>query len=254
MVTTRKRKNISPDPEAFEAGPSSAPHRTSPTFVQSLSDTSAPVSVDHTNEPDWDTLTSQAKARLDEYVLSHDRTDRLLVPTLHALLVWLPQAGQEKIARDILSDQSTTDEGLYGVYDHIRTALLLPMKALGAKSYPVSSPISHRQEDAQTMSDRASTPVSRSDWFVDACLRRDDSRCVVSRYLASSKWKERGKPQQEVPIDLEVVHIVPFSFGKFERKQSAPRSAQSSPMPPEKESSPPIDQILIRSYNKEHGQ
>lgn len=91
------------------------------------------------------------------------------------------------------------------------------MKALGAKSHPVPSPIPHRQEDAQTISERASSPVGRSNWFVGACFQRDDSRCVVSKYLASTEWEERGKPLQEVPIDLEVVHIVPFSFGKYER-------------------------------------
>lgn len=93
------------------------------------------------------------------------------------------------------------------------------VKASGAKSSPASSPVSRRQEDAQNISDRASTPVtSRSSWFVDACFKRDDSRCVVSGYLASSKWEEKGKPKEEVPIDLEVVHVIPFSFGKFERK------------------------------------
>lgn len=124
MVTTRKRKNISSDP-----GPSSAPHRTSPpTFVQSLSDISAPISVDPADQPDWETLNSQAKARIDKYIPCDDRADHLLVPTLHAFLVWLPQAGREKVARDILADPSRTDEGLYGIYDHLRTSLLVPSK------------------------------------------------------------------------------------------------------------------------------
>jgi hypothetical protein len=116
---TRKRKYIAcePEAEASEAAPSFAPHHISaPAFVQSLSDTSAPDSVDPTTDSNWDTLHALARTRLDKYVSSQDRTDRLLARTFDALLEWLPQAGRENIARDIISVPSSTDEGLYGTY------------------------------------------------------------------------------------------------------------------------------------------
>ncbi|OJJ42581.1 hypothetical protein ASPZODRAFT_104994 [Penicilliopsis zonata CBS 506.65] len=173
----------------------------------------------------WEALKAQAQEILSKYSPSKGSTDAKLITTYQALLEFLPEGGREAIARDVVKAQGS--DQLFDAFKNVVTCLLTPMRAAGGKTPTMSSPFSENQEGELTERAKLTKPQVRSQQFIDGCFARDDKKCVASQFLDEEEWEKRGEPSDAVYGRLEAAHIIPFSFGMFE-KSTASRDRASS--------------------------
>ncbi|KAI9369107.1 hypothetical protein BJX61DRAFT_549831 [Aspergillus egyptiacus] len=173
----------------------------------------------------WEALKAQALEVLSRYHPSKGDADAKLFATCHALLEFLPEGGREAIARDIIKAQ--TDDQLFDTFRNVVTCLLIPVRAAGGRTPTIQSPFSDNQEDE--MAERAKLTKSqvRGQQFVDGCFNRDNHKCVISRFLDEEEWEKQGEPIDILYGQLEAAHIIPFSFGKFDKSRASRDRASS---------------------------
>ncbi|KAK2787933.1 hypothetical protein FQN53_004374 [Emmonsiellopsis sp. PD_33] len=157
---------------------------------------------------------SQATDRINKYAQADRKNDDKVIPTLLALLEWLPDEGKTSFARDIL--ESDSDDDLHTVFWNLVCGLLSPMKATSGNASVSSSPREKRENNAEVVV-ASSLPVSqgRDHEFRETCLQRDDYRCVVTRRIDTQRWEDLGRPT-DVPFgDLEAAHIIPSAYASW---------------------------------------
>lgn len=81
-----------------------------------------------------------------------------------------------------------------------------------------SSPHPKRQEQVDLVASHLDSPSTRSAVFRDTMLRRHDHRCTVTQALDVPRWKQLGRPENEIKAKLEAAHIIPFSFASYKDK------------------------------------
>ncbi|GFF39501.1 hypothetical protein IFM46972_05898 [Aspergillus udagawae] len=102
------------------------------------------------------------------------------------------------------------DHNISNLAHHLRTAVLIPMKAQGGKT-PQVTPL----------------PLSGNDqeWLKKTCFQRDNYQCVVTKIwdpVADSIFKIQG----EMTIHTQLAHIIPFSMGHWDNERKAKEIAQ----------------------------
>ncbi|KAK2752782.1 hypothetical protein FQN55_005914 [Onygenales sp. PD_40] len=153
---------------------------------------------------------SQATDRINKYVQADRKNDDKVVPTLLALLEWLPDEGKTSFARDIL--ESDNDDDLHTVFWNLVCGLLSPMKITSGNASVSSSPREKRENNAVVVGSSLPVPQSHDYKFRETCLQRDDYRCVVTRRIDTQRWEDLGRPT-DVPFgDLEAAHIIPSAY------------------------------------------
>ncbi|KAK2799929.1 hypothetical protein FQN50_008322 [Emmonsiellopsis sp. PD_5] len=156
-----------------------------------------------------------------QYVQANRKNDDKVIPTLLALLEWLPDEGKTSFARDIL-DTSDNDDDLHAVFWNLVCGLLSPMKTTRGKTSVSSSPREMKENDEEVVGSSLPVPQSRDHKFRETCLRRDDYRCVVTRRMDTQRWEDLGCPS-DVPFgDLEAAHIIPSVYASWNDHLTSP--------------------------------
>ncbi len=86
------------------------------------------------------------------------------------------------------------------------------MKASTRRSSVTPSPFDKRQHNFQTVAAALPDPQNRNAFFQTTCLRRDNYSCAATKTMDITHWEELGKPVEVAQGDLEVAHIIPFSY------------------------------------------
>lgn len=137
------------------------------------------------------------------------------VVVLKAFTQYLPRDGMRNICDDILDRSS--DEELRELATHLTTALLAPMKATGKT--PVSpSPRFGVDDSIEEIISELVSSSREQGWLKEACLRRDDNRCVLSGLYDTRKAKEslsEDERKRTATTFTQAAHIIPFSVGNF---------------------------------------
>ncbi|GFG25701.1 hypothetical protein IFM61606_05653 [Aspergillus udagawae] len=135
-----------------------------------------------------------------------DRKDET-VKILKSFIDNLPFESRKVIMKFInISD----DHNISNLAHHLRTAVLIPMKAQGGKT-PQVTPL----------------PLSGNDqeWLKKTCFQRDNYKCVVTKIwdpVAGSIFNIQG----EMTLNTQLAHIIPFSMGHWENERKAKEIAQ----------------------------
>lgn len=168
-------------------------------------------------------LLSDANKRIAQYAAQGRQDEDKLKPALQAFLEWLPDDGKVSIARDILG--ATTDDLLHQVFLNLFTTLAVPMKTRSHAGSVRCSPHPHRLDAEEAVASTLDDPLEREKKFRDMCLRRDNYCCVVSGDMDVDKFCERGSPEGVISGDLEVAHIVPFSYVNWNTSTPLPQAS-----------------------------
>ncbi|KAJ9259377.1 hypothetical protein DTO207G8_940 [Paecilomyces variotii] len=169
---------------------------------------------------DWETLKRNAMDRVRRYILGDRSRDKLLVPGLLASLEFLPELGAINLTRDILSMDN--DARLHDYFDYIYQSLFIPMRTNLKKSIIPQSPIPLHQEQAEKVTSYLSSPARREQEIYENALKRDGRRCIITRYLLASDFRNTGAevpPGEGTVAKLEVAHIIPFLYGSYKNQE-----------------------------------
>ncbi|KAJ9400162.1 hypothetical protein DTO282F9_2932 [Paecilomyces variotii] len=175
---------------------------------------------------DWETLKRNAMDRVRRYILGDRSRDKLLVPGLLASLEFLPELGAINLTRDILSMDN--DARLHDYFDYIYQSLFIPMRTNLKKSIIPQSPIPLHQEQAEKVTSYLSSPARREQEIYENTLKRDGRRCIITRYLLASDFRNTGAevpPGEGTVAKLEVAHIIPFLYGSYKNQEPSDRNA-----------------------------
>ncbi|KAF8576387.1 hypothetical protein K439DRAFT_664045 [Ramaria rubella] len=158
------------------------------------------------------TTLETALLKLQQYLYfsQHDKT----VEVLHALLEYAPtQYGREYVAVEIASCRD--DDALRQLSRRYLTGLLVPMRAQGGRTPPISDHPSRPSAATNESNMQYLIETAKRDQKVlkDLCLRRDDFRCVISGNVdfLSCKTGNVQCPDNKHQEGTIAAHIIPFS-------------------------------------------
>ncbi|GFG12958.1 hypothetical protein IFM5058_06210 [Aspergillus udagawae] len=153
-----------------------------------------------------------------------DRKDET-VRILKSFIDNLPFESRKVIMKFInISD----DHNIFNLAYHLRTAVLIPMKAQGGKTPQVTPlPLSATGITRDNVASEMTQSSSRNDqgWLKTTCLQRDNYKCVVTKIwdpVAGSIFNIQG----EMTLNTQLAHIIPFSMGHWENERKAKEIAQ----------------------------
>lgn len=90
------------------------------------------------------------------------------------------------------------------------------------KSIIPQSPIPLHQEQAEKVTSYLSSPARREQEIYENTLKRDGRRCIITRYLLASDFRNTGAevpPGEGTVAKLEVAHIIPFLYGSYKNQE-----------------------------------
>ncbi|PKX98436.1 HNH endonuclease signature motif containing protein [Aspergillus novofumigatus IBT 16806] len=152
---------------------------------------------------------------------SKDETVRILESFIHNL----PLESRKVIMKFInISD----DHNIFDLAYHLRTAVLIPMKAEGGKTPQVTPlPFSATDITREIVASEMTQSSSRNDQgrLKTACLQRDNYKCVVTKIwdpVAVSTFNIQGA----MTLRTQLAHIIPFSMGHWENEWKEKEIAQ----------------------------
>ncbi|KAJ5105692.1 hypothetical protein NUU61_003039 [Penicillium alfredii] len=210
LPTDASTDSRSPSPNDHKRRRSNRPPRP-PSTVPSIS------SVEPASQNTWQNRKNLAEARIDEYKVAGRPKDDLLAKTLKAILDYLPEGGRDQLASDIIG-VGDDDPILWEVFDNFRTGVLEAFKST-TKTFSVTpSPHHNRRASIDKVAAKLPDPQVRSQEWANACLNRDNHRCVITGAVTESEWIEQGEVGGQLWGKLEVHHIIPFSLGGFDKK------------------------------------
>ncbi|EEH10600.1 conserved hypothetical protein [Histoplasma capsulatum G186AR] len=133
---------------------------------------------------------------------------------LSSFLRFLPAEGRTTLANFIVNT-GNNHESLYSLSQHLKNAILIPMRARGATPSISPSPFDDEEEIgnvAATMDESG----SRKDQTLlkKLCLERDNYRCMATGIIDSDAGTQEN-PGPKAPTNL--CHIIPFSLGKWNK-------------------------------------
>ncbi|KAJ9299729.1 hypothetical protein DTO271G3_2613 [Paecilomyces variotii] len=175
---------------------------------------------------DWETLKRNAMDRVRRYIPGDRSRDKLLVPGLLASLEFLPELGAMNLARDILSIDE--DARLHEHFDYMYQSLFVPMRTTLKKSIIPQSRVPLCQEQAEKVASHLSSPARREQETRENTLKRDGRRCVVTRHLLASDFRNTGTkvpPGEGTVARLEVAYIIPFLYGSYKNQEASDKNA-----------------------------
>ncbi|KAK5651069.1 hypothetical protein OQA88_13717 [Cercophora sp. LCS_1] len=159
---------------------------------------------------------------LSEYQPIHASDDTAKV--LRAFVDHLSGQGLSRLQSEIY-DFAKNPPQLRQLRNFLVDAILKPMVAAGGKQPPVTpSP----NQSAAFAIELAMTQIEGSTrnpgqkWLKEECLRRDESRCVVSGLIDSKVYKDMspGERRGNKYTSTKCAHILPFALSKFEEKNA----------------------------------
>lgn len=154
-------------------------------------------------------LQAMVPQKLDSYGSTGPQD--LTVSILQALFKFAPnEVGQRNIAVDILA--SATDDDFFQLAERYRIGLLLPLRAAGGRTPPVSRPSANTNA---IPSSSMSPPTSCDRQAMrELVLKRENYRCIVTgRCDLDSLVGEKTIMQQgEEATVLAAAHILPFTL------------------------------------------
>jgi hypothetical protein len=184
------------------------------------------MSTDTDTSESWEALREEAAERVDSYEPQNRPDEAILKASLHAFLQWLPEKGRSAVARDI--KHATSDNTLYDVFHNLFTCLAAPMKARSQQPSVTDSPHGKRQEQLEAVASKLDQPSTRTEDFRKLCLKRDGYRCVVTGQMDVEHWIESNCPA-DIPKGLvEAAHIIPFSYGSWDKASAPPHGTSSA--------------------------
>ncbi|PGH07676.1 hypothetical protein GX51_01685 [Blastomyces parvus] len=136
---------------------------------------------------------------------------------LSSFLRFLPGEGRTALA-DFIVTTGQDHETLHALSQHLKTTLLIPMRARGAT--PPISPTSFRMEkEVQEVAATMDEPASRKDQrrLKKLCLERDGHRCLATGAIDINAEIPEADTEYVVPTDL--CHIIPFSLRRWEKSE-----------------------------------
>ncbi|KAF7174205.1 hypothetical protein CNMCM5623_006690 [Aspergillus felis] len=122
------------------------------------------------------------------------------------------------------------DDDLYNLAYHLRTAILIPMKAQGGKTAQATAlPLSETDITRDNVTSEMTESSSRDDqeWLKIICLERDNYQCVVTKL-----WDPVAEPifklqeQGGMTLNTQLAHIIPFSLGHSDNDWKAKEIAK----------------------------
>ncbi|KAL1969865.1 hypothetical protein VTN77DRAFT_7374 [Rasamsonia byssochlamydoides] len=180
--------------------------------------------------PDFEEIRAdeeKAKRTLSNYNPQSRSDDTAKV--LESFIDYLPRDGKRILTKFIATcgDEKT----LFDLSKHLCIAILIPMKAYGGKTPAVtSSPFDNADIETEEVAAMMIQPSSRKDQksLKKMCLERDNFRCMVTGFWDRAA---RGIVSEETMgdriLDTELAHIIPFSLGKYERREKEQNTARS---------------------------
>ncbi|KAL2216843.1 hypothetical protein M432DRAFT_550657 [Thermoascus aurantiacus ATCC 26904] len=148
-----------------------------------------------------------AKRRLENYKEKNEKDKTPLV--LNAFLDFLPKDGKQNLITDIVTRPE--DEDLHQLVRQLRAHIIVPLALSAASSSSASSLEGRQGTRPATSHQRRNRSGQRK--FKEACLDRDNNRCVVSGlYDVKRAEKLPEEEYNEHPkANTECAHVIPFS-------------------------------------------
>ncbi|EER42727.1 conserved hypothetical protein [Histoplasma capsulatum H143] len=137
---------------------------------------------------------------------------------LSSFLRFLPAEGRTTLANFIVNT-GNNHESLYSLSQHLKNAILIPMRARGATPSITHSPFDD-EEEIENVVATMDESGSRKDQTLlkKLCLERDDYRCMATGIIDNDAGtRETFGPK--APTNL--CHIIPFSLGKWNKSNDA---------------------------------
>ncbi|KIN05190.1 hypothetical protein OIDMADRAFT_39565 [Oidiodendron maius Zn] len=152
-------------------------------------------------------LVEAAKERITKYQSQNRVHEDILQPSLKAFVEWLPEGGQESIARDIIN--ATTDKELYNIFYNLLTGIVVPMMALSKHDTGMYFDVVERM---------LNSPQARDSKFRDLCHQRDSYRCVITGDMDTNYWeKTLGCPEGVHFSKVRAAHIIPLNYATWDK-------------------------------------
>ncbi|KAI8720612.1 HNHc domain-containing protein [Fusarium sp. LHS14.1] len=166
----------------------------------------------------------QAERLLDLFGSPGNENDEKITTFLRIFKRYLSKGGQAALNADIYAI-GRDDAKLRALANHIREAVLKPMKVAGGQQpQSLITPPTYAQAAADIAASMSSLQLStRRDQanLKRDCLRRDGYRCVYSgayEYKATDELVDL--PSDAFHIDTECAHILPFSLRRFDSRSA----------------------------------